>query len=224
MAAIRSYPGCSARQFPVAVFRPEPTLPLVADKPSQADSHIGRVQAGGEIDATVSFPGEADQPSNQTGRLLIAAISDSGTSDWIGIRNTGADFVGRVRLGKGSTDAQFDLNLPSGTMAVVTRATCAAVDSAAHPLHGTDHLVCGVDEVVVTHSTSGGTLWKLRNADASELYDEVLILDGKQSWPDLNTTTARTARLRSDWSTALKNDAGRAWCADGSDATSATCP
>lgn len=180
--------------------------------------------AGGELDATASFAGESEQPASQTGRLVLAAFSDSGAADWIGIRNTGAAFSGRVRLGKGSTDAQFDLDLPAGAFAVVTRAPCATVAASAHPLHAAEHLVCGIDEIVVTHSTSGGSLWKLRGADATELMDEVLVLDAKQSWPDLNTSTARTARLRSDWTSAQQNDAGRAWCVDGSDAPSAACP
>jgi hypothetical protein len=178
---------------------------------------------GGEIGATASFEGEPEQPSDQTGRLLLAAFSDSGAADWIGIVNpTKSAFTGRVRLGKGTTDAQFDLNLPAGDMAVVTRAPCAAIDSL-HPLHAAKHLVCGVDDIVVTHSTSGGSLWKLRSADASELLDQVLVLDGKQSWPDLNTSTARTARLSSAWASATSNDAGRAWCADGSDAPAGSC-
>lgn len=179
--------------------------------------------AGGEIDATASFEGEAEQPADQTGRLLLAVFSDSGAADWIGIRNpTKNAFAGRVRLGKGSTDAQFDLNLPAGEFAVVTRAPCAAIDSL-HPLRAAKHLVCGLDDIVVTHSTSGGSLWKLRSVDATELLDQVLVLDGKQSWPDLNTSTARTARLSASWNDALGNDAGRAWCADGSDAPNASC-
>jgi len=154
---------------------------------------------------------------------LLAAFSDSGAADWIGIVNpTKSAFTGRVRLGKGTTDAQFDLHLPAGDMAVVTRAPCAAIDSL-HPLHAAKHLVCGVDDIVVTHSTSGGSLWKLRSAAASELLDQVLVLDGKQAWPDLNTSTARTARLSSAWASATSNDAGRAWCADGSDAPAGSC-
>lgn len=180
--------------------------------------------AGAEIDATASFAGEAEQPTAQTGRLILAAFSDSGAADWIGIRNPGtAAFSGTVRLGKGSTDAQFALDLPAGEFAVVTRAPCASIDST-HPLHAAPHLVCGIDDIVVTHATTGGALWKLRNADASELMDEVLVLDAKQSWPDLNTSIGRTARLRASWSNATSNDAGRAWCADASDAPLAACP
>ena len=179
--------------------------------------------AGGEIDATASFAGEAEQPSSQTGRLLLVAFADSGAADWIGIRNPGTTaFTGRIRLGKGSTDAQFDLALPAGELAVVTRAPCANIDST-HPLHSATNLVCGIDDIVVTHATSGGSLWKLRSADATELMDEVLVLDAKQSWPDLNTSNARTARLRASWSDATSNDAGRAWCADDSDSPLGTC-
>lgn len=178
---------------------------------------------GGEVGATASFEGEAEQPTDQTGRLLLAAFSDSGAADWIGIVNPTKDgFAGRVRLGKGTTDAQFELNLPAGDMAVVTRAPCAMIDSL-HPLRAAKHLICGLDDIIVTHSTSGGSLWKLRSADATELLDQVLVLDGKQSWPDLNTSTARTARLSSSWASAAGNDAGRAWCADGSDAPTGSC-
>lgn len=180
-------------------------------------------RAGGEIDATASFAGEADQPTSQTGRLLLVAFSDSGAADWIGIHNPRNEpFSGRVRLGKGSSEAQFALSIPAGEDAVVTRAPCAAIDSL-HPLHGAAYLVCGIDEITVTHSTSGGSLWKLRDADGTSMLDEVLVLDGKQSWPDLNTSSARTARLRADWKSATSNDAGRAWCADGSDSPSDTC-
>lgn len=181
-------------------------------------------QDGGEIAATASFAGEADQPSSQTGRLLLVAFSDSGAMDWIGIRNPGPAFTGRVRLGKGSTDAQFDLDLPAGATAVATRAPCASVAETKHPLHGSDHLVCGLDDLVVTHSTAGGSYWKLRDATGTLLHDAVLVLDSKQSWPDLNTSTSRTARLKTDWSSALLNDAGRAWCADDSDDAHASCP
>jgi hypothetical protein len=181
-------------------------------------------QAGGEISATASFAGEADQPSSQGGRLLLVAFADSGSMDWIGIRNPGPAFSGRVRLGKGSTDAQFDLVLAQGATAVVTRASCAAVAEATHPLHGVGNLVCGQDDIVVTHSTAGGSYWKLRDATGLTLHDAVLVLDAKQSWPDLNTGSARTARLRSDWSSVFLNDAGRAWCADASDSPEASCP
>lgn len=179
---------------------------------------------GGEIAATASFAGEADQPASQTGRLVLVAFSDSGAMDWIGIRNPGPAFSGRVRLGKGTTDAQFDLDLPAGATAVATRAPCAAVAAPSHPLHGTEHLVCGLDDIVVTHSTAGGSYWKLRDVSGAILHDAVLVLDARQSWPDLNTNTARTARLRSDWSSSFLNDAGRAWCADGSDDAEASCP
>lgn len=179
--------------------------------------------SGGEIDATASFAGESDQPSSQTGRLLMVTFSDSGSSDWIGIRNPGSTrFTGPLRLGKGSSDGRFDLDLPAGETAVVTRAPCAAIDSA-HPLRSARLLVCGIDAVVVTHSTSGGSLWMLRSDDGSELLDEVLVLDGKQSWPDLNTSNARTARLRDGWPGAAGNDAGRAWCADGFDDAGGKC-
>lgn len=181
-------------------------------------------QGGGEIAATASFAGEADQPSSQTGRLVLVAFSDSGAMDWIGIRNPGPAFSGRVRLGKGSADAQFDLDLPAGATAVATRAPCAAVADSKHPLHGSRNLVCGLDDIVVTHSTSGGSYWKLRDASGAVLHDAVLVLDAKQSWPDLNTGSARTARLRPDWSSSFLNDAGRGWCADDSDDAEASCP
>jgi len=183
-----------------------------------------RLLPGGELDATASFAGESDQPALQTGRLVLSAFSDSGASDWIAIHNPGASFVGRVRLGKGSTDALIDLDLPGSATAIVTRAPCTATQETTHPLHGAAHLVCGVDEAVVTHSTSGGTLWKLRDATGAELLDQVLVLDGKQSWPDLNTSAGRSARLRSNWRSAAANDAGLAWCADGSDDPTAGCP
>jgi hypothetical protein len=179
---------------------------------------------GGELDATASFSGEAEQPSQQTGRLILTAFSDSGAADWIAIHNPGPAFVGRVRLGKGTTDAQFDLDLPSGGTAVVTRAPCAAVQTTDHALRSVAGLVCGIDDAVVTHSTSGGSFWKLRDAASLELFDAVLVLDGKQSWPDLNTSGARTARVRTTWRSALSNDAGLAWCADGSDSPATTCP
>lgn len=200
-------------------------LPLALTLQSSRGAVAARIvfSAGGEYDATASFEGEMEQPADQTGRLLLVAFSDSGTADWIGIANPGKDFSARVRLGKGSTDAQFDLSLPAGELAVVTRVPCSSIDSA-HPLFGTKHLVCGVDDIVVSHSTTGGSLWRLRSVDAKDLMDEVLVLDAKQSWPDLNTSSARTTRLSKSWWDAKKNDAGRAWCADGSDAPSGTCP
>lgn len=200
-------------------------LPLALTLQSSRGAIAARIgfSTGGEVDATASFEGETEQPADQTGRLLLVAFSDSGTADWIGIANPGKDFSARVRLGKGSTDAQFDLSLPAGELAVVTRTPCSSIDST-HPLFGTKHLVCGVDDIVVSHSTTGGSLWRLRSADAKDLMDEVLVLDGKQSWPDLNTSSARTTRLSKSWWDAKKNDAGRAWCADGSDAPSGTCP
>ncbi len=182
------------------------------------------LRPGGELDATASFSGEPEQPSHQTGRLVLTAFSDSGAADWIAIHNPGPAFTGRVRLGKGPADAQFDLDLPAGGTAVVTRAPCAAVQAADHALRSVAGLVCGIDDAVVTHSTSGGSFWKLRDAATLELFDGVLVLDGKQSWPDLNTAGARTARVRSTWSSSLANDAGLAWCADGSDSPATSCP
>jgi len=52
------------------------------------------------------------------------------------------------------------------------------------------------------------------------LADQVVVMDGKLGWPDLNSTTARTVRRRSD-ATVVDASAGRSWCADASDSPDA---
>lgn len=172
---------------------------------------------GGETDAIARFP---DDPL-PSGTLVVAALSDSGSSDWILLRNTSVDsVVGSTRITRGTESFSLDLRLGPGAQAVLTRATCEAVQAAAHPLHGAPGLVCGLEGVSVSWSSTG-TLWEIRTADG-QLADQVVVLDGKYGWPDLNATTARTVRRREGTEIADAS-AGRSWCADGLDSPTARC-
>lgn len=199
------------------------TLALVLQSALAASSLTLSFAPGGQADAVGGFAGESDQPGAQTGRLVISAVGDSGASDWIRIANPGETaFLGSVRLGKGSGDAQFALDLAPGASIVVTRASAAQVAAPSHPFHGSAVIV---DQplIVVTHS-GGGALWKLRNADGSELHDAVFIQPGEGFWPEANSGLLRTLRLRSGSLGAIANDFGSNWCSDGSDAPDGNCP
>lgn len=173
--------------------------------------------SGGEIDAVALFPDDR----SPAGRLVIGALSDSGGSDWIRIENRGTDsFAGPVQIVRGTESFTVDLRLASGASAVATRAVCAALSST-HPLSGTPNLVCGQTGLSVSWSTSG-TLWELRS-NSGTLQDQVVVYDGQQGWPDLNSSTARTLR-RAPRASTTEAAAGRSWCADASDSpTSTTC-
>lgn len=171
---------------------------------------------GGETDAVARFPEE----SLPSGHLLLAALSDSGSSDWILLSNPSRDsIVGPVRIARGTEILTTDLRLAPGEQTVLTRASCGATGSPSHPLHGVTSLACGLD-LSVSWSSSG-TLWEIRTPDG-RLADQVLVFDGRQGWPDLNTSTSRTARLRTG---APPADAslGRSWCADDRDSPLVAC-
>lgn len=173
-------------------------------------------QAGGELDAVALFPD--DQAAS--GRLVIGAMSDSGSSDWIRIENRGADSaIGAVKIVRGTETFSVALRLGPGSDAIVSRATCAATASSSHPLHGAPTLVCDASSLSVSWSSTG-TLWELRTSEGS-LLDQFIAFDGQNGWPDLNATTSRTVR-RAPSASALEASAGRSWCADGSDSPVAT--
>lgn len=169
---------------------------------------------GGELDITASFPGESGSSASQTGRLLLSSFSDSGASDWIGIYNPGPSFSGWVRLGKGNGDALLRLDLPAGQEAIATRAPCSALEDTTHVLHGRHHLLCAIEEAIVTHSASGGSFWKMRDSSGEVLFDAVYVLDGRQGWPDLNSSDANTVRMKGSARDPFLNDVGRSWCVD----------
>lgn len=172
---------------------------------------------GGEVDAVALFP-DASVPS---GSLIVAALSDSGSSDWILLRNpTGDSVTGLTRITRGSESFSVDLHLAAGEQSVLTRASCAAISASSHPLHGAPGLVCGLESVSVSWSSTG-TLWEIRTSDGG-LADQVVVVDGRYGWPDLNTTNARTVRRRSGIE-AADASAGRSWCADDMDSPIASC-
>jgi len=168
--------------------------------------------AGGETDAVALFP--LDQ--NPSGRLVLAALSDSGANDWIKLENRSTDsVVGPAKIVRGTESFTVDLRVAPGAAVVLTRASCEAVAQSANPLHATNSVACGLAGVSVSWSSTG-TLWEIRTADGA-LADQIVVLDGKLGWPDLNASTARTVRRKADASL-LDATAGRSWCADASDA------
>ncbi len=173
-------------------------------------------QEGGEVDAVALFP--EDQAAS--GRLVIAAMSDSGASDWIRIENRGtARATEPVRIVRGTESFSVQLDLAPGSAAIVSRAACAATANATHPLNGAPSLVCGASSLSISWSSTG-TLWELRTGEGS-LLDQFVVFDGQNGWPDLNASTSRTVR-RAPAATPLQASAGRSWCADGSDSPVAT--
>jgi len=184
------------------------------DARGQASSAVS-FAAGGETDAVALFP--LDQ--NPSGRLVLSALSDSGAGDWIKLENRSTDSViGSTRIARGTESFSVDLRLAPGAATVLTRASCDAVALATHPLHTANSVICGLAGVSVSWSSTG-TLWEIRTPD-SVLADQVVVMDGKLGWPDLNSTTARTVRRRSD-ATVVDASAGRSWCADASDSPDA---
>lgn len=173
---------------------------------------------GGETDAVALFP----DASIASGRLVLAALSDSGSSDWIRLDNRSSDsMAGAVKIVRGTESFTADLHLGSGKSVVFTRASCDAVAKPDHPLHGASNVVCGLPGVSVSWSSTG-TLWEIRSPDGI-LADQIVVVDGKLGWPDLNASTARTVRRAPDASV-LDATAGRSWCADASDSPDAdTC-
>ena len=178
---------------------------------------------GGEISANVGFAGFGPSPASQTGRLLITGFSDSGTSDWVRITNTGAAFDTTVRLVRGSTDSLiFRLTLGAGESRILSKASSEILAQPGHPLLGSGALTNRVAVVTWTGSTS--IVWSLRSGDGSQLHDMVFVNPGSVGWPVLNGSTARTLVLRKDATGALANDAGSNWCALATDNPAATCP
>ncbi|HNY30926.1 MAG TPA: hypothetical protein PKO15_08560 [Fibrobacteria bacterium] len=172
---------------------------------------------GGEVDATVRFPGEAAPD----GRLRISGLSDSGSSDWILLENPGSDTLrGSWKIAHGTESAVLDAVLPPGGRVVATRAACETVRGTTHALGGVASLVCGVDLPVSW--TAPNALWELRDADG-DLVDQVFAWDGQNGWPDLNASTARTLRRRSG-EVGADAMAGRSWCATASADPAQECP
>jgi hypothetical protein len=172
---------------------------------------------GGETDATGLFPDD----ETATGRIRLLGLSDSSGSDWALVGNPGTDpVVGQITLTHGSESVTASVNLAPGGLATLTRAACSDVARADHPLHAAPGLVCGLSLSVAW--SSSGTLWELRGTDGT-LAERALVWDGKNGWPDLNSSTSRTLRRRpgSDGADAM---AGRSWCTDGSDDPTLACP
>ncbi|HXP90649.1 MAG TPA: hypothetical protein VN931_06955 [Fibrobacteria bacterium] len=174
------------------------------------------ILAGGETDATALFPG--DQVA--TGRLRLVALSDSSNSDWALVGNPGSDsVVGQITLVHGTESVTASVALAPGGLATLSRASCSDVARTSHPLHGAPGLVCGLSLSVAWSTT--GTLWELHAPDGS-LAERALVWDGKNGWPDLNSSTARTLRRRTG-TDGTDPMAGRSWCADSSDSPTRTC-
>jgi hypothetical protein len=172
--------------------------------------------AGGETDATALFPGDAVA----SGRLRIRGLSDSSNSDWALVENPGSDsVVGQITLVHGTESIAASVALAPGGLATLSRVSCSDVARANHPLHGAPGLVCGLSLSVAWSTT--GTLWELHAPDGS-LAERALVWDGKNGWPDLNSSTARTLRRRGGTG-GTDPMAGRSWCADSSDNPMRTC-
>jgi len=174
------------------------------------------ILAGGEIDATALFP--ADAVAN--GRLRLLGLSDSSNSDWALVGNPGSDsVVGQIILVHGTESVTASVALAPGGMATLSRVSCSDAARTTHPLHGAPGLVCGLSLSVAWSTT--GTLWELHAPDGT-LAERALVWDGKNGWPDLNSSTARTLRRRSG-TDGTDPMAGRSWCADSSDDPLSTC-
>jgi len=174
------------------------------------------IAAGGETDATALFPGDAVA----SGRLRLLALSDSSNSDWALVGNPGSDsVVGQITLVHGTESVTAAVALAPGGFATLSRVSCAEAARTTHPLHGAPGLVCGLSLSVAWSTT--GTLWELHSPDGT-LAERALVWDGKNGWPDLNSSTARTLRRRSG-SDGTDPMAGRSWCADSSDSPLPTC-
>ncbi|MBK9578158.1 MAG: hypothetical protein IPO40_13865 [Fibrobacteres bacterium] len=173
--------------------------------------------AGGDVSATLRFPGE----SAPDGRLRISALSDSGGADWILLENPGPDTVrGPWKILHGTESATFEATIPPQGRFITTRASCESARAPGHALRGDHPLACEVD-LPVSWSTPSA-LWELRDGKGG-LVDQVMAWDGQNGWPDLNASTARTLRRRSGdaGSDAM---AGRSWCTSASADPTQTCP
>jgi len=177
---------------------------------------------GGEISGLVGFAGTASLPATQKGTLLFTGFSDSGLADWVRITNPGTTpFSAEVKLARGTLDTVLKLDLAAGESRIVTRATPEMLTLPGHPLQGKGALTASI--ATVTWSATGGTVWTLSSKDGALLHDMVYVLPGKNGWSTLNTSTHRTLLLRATGS-AVANDAGSAWCAQGADDPAGICP
>ena len=171
---------------------------------------------GGETDATALFPG--DEIPN--GSLRLLGLSDSSGSDWALIDNPGTGSVtGQITLVHGTESVMATISLAPGATATLSRVSCADATRIDHPLHGAPGLVCGLSLSVAWSST--GTLWELRGPGGT-LAERTVVWDGKNGWPDLNSSTARTLRRRRTADGADPMN-GRSWCTDGLDDPARPC-
>lgn len=174
------------------------------------------VLPGGETDATALFPG--DEIPN--GSIRLMGLSDSSGADWALVENPGTGPVtGQITLAHGTESVTATLTLAPGALATLSRVSCADASRVDHPLHAAPGLVCGLSLSVAWSST--GTLWELRGPGGA-LAERVLVWDGRNGWPDLNSGNARTLRRRrgADGADPMS---GRSWCADGFDDPSRPC-
>jgi len=174
----------------------------------------GIVVAGGDLQATALFPGQ----DSADGSLRFDAFSDSGSADWIRISNPGTARVsGSISVVHGSESWNVAIDLAPGARTVLTRLACTDSSPALHALLSATRPVCGVPLSVSWSSLPA--VWEMRSPSGS-LADRVMVEDGKDGWPDLNASTARTLRRRAGASSM----AGRSWCSVGSDDPDGSCP
>ncbi|MBK8801234.1 MAG: lamin tail domain-containing protein [Fibrobacteres bacterium] len=182
------------------------SVSLVWRDASASPGVLATAMPGGEVSATLRFPGE----SVPDGRLWISGLSDSGGADWILLENPGTGTVnGTWKVQHGSESASIEASIEPGGKLILTRAACETAWTPGHVLQGPIPLACGVD-LPVSWSTPS-TLWELRDATGS-LVDQVLVWDGQNGWPDLNASSARTLRRRGG-EAGMDAMAGRSWCA-----------
>lgn len=177
----------------------------------------GSILAGGDVQAMALFPGQ----ESPNGSLLFDGFSDSGSADWIRIVNPGSDRVsGLAEIVHGSESWSTRIDLGPGERAVLTRLGCSDSLRSAHPLLSATLPTCGLP-LSVSWSSLPST-WELRSPGGA-LADLVMVEDGKDGWPQLNSGSARTLRRRSG-SGGGSSMAGRSWCALATDSPDLSCP